>query len=326
MKNKVTMVIPVYNSEKFIVRCLDSVLNQTYKDVDILVINDGSKDDSQKIIDEYAKKYKNIKAIKQENKGVAITRNEAIKMTDTEYIMFMDNDDYLDKDYIETLLKSAEDGKYDIVVCGYRRPNENGKILREVKLNDDELAKYNVLSPWSKIYRTNFLKENNLEFLNNDIGEDVYLNFQAYAISNKIKTIEYVGYNWFFNTKSVSSTKQRNAKKINTFKLFDMCYNTMNEKKLIEKNYSLIEYTFLTIVIWYLSYCTKELSYKQISEEYDKSFDWLKEHFPNYKKNKYIGLKKAKGQEKIVRVSLILMIFLHKIHLGKLAVYIYSKI
>ena len=111
MENKVTMVIPVYNSEKYVGRCLKSVLEQTYKDVSILVINDGSTDNSQQIIDEYAKKYKNIISIEQKNMGVAKTRNKAIQMTNTEYIMFMDNDDYIDKDYIETLLKNAEDGK-----------------------------------------------------------------------------------------------------------------------------------------------------------------------------------------------------------------------
>lgn len=326
MDNNVTMVIPVYNSEKYISRCIDSVLNQTYKNVDILIINDGSKDNSQKILDEYEKKYKNITVIKQENMGVANTRNKAIQMTNTEYIMFMDNDDYIDKDYIETLLKNAEDGKYDIVVCGYRRPNEDGKILREVKLENYELAKYNVLSPWSKIYRTDFLKKNNLEFLNNDICEDLYLNFQAYACSNKIKTIDYVGYNWFFNTKSVSSTKQRNAKKVNIFKFFNECYDTMKKKNLINKNYEVIEYTFLTTVVWYLSFSTKELDFKETCKEYDKSFDWLDKHFPGYKKNKFIGFNKAKGQEKIVRISLAIMLFLHKIHLGKLATYIYSKI
>ena len=326
MDNNVTMVIPVYNSEKYISRCIDSVLNQTYKNVDILIINGGSKDNSQKILDEYEKKYKNITVIKQENMGVANTRNKAIQMTNTEYIMFMDNDDYIDKDYIETLLKNAEDGKYDIVVCGYRRPNEDGKILREVKLENYELAKYNVLSPWSKIYRTDFLKKNNLEFLNNDICEDLYLNFQAYACSNKIKTIDYVGYNWFFNTKSVSSTKQRNAKKVNIFKFFNECYDTMKKKNLINKNYEVIEYTFLTTVVWYLSFSTKELDFKETCKEYDKSFDWLDKHFPGYKKNKFIGFNKAKGQEKIVRISLAIMLFLHKIHLGKLATYIYSKI
>ena len=326
MDNNVTMVIPVYNSEKYISRCIDSVLNQTYKNVDILIINDGSKDNSQKILDEYEKKYKNITVIKQENMGVANTRNKAIQMTNTEYIMFMDNDDYIDKDYIETLLKNAEDGKYDIVVCGYRRPNEDGKILREVKLENYELSKYSVSTPWSKIYRTDFLKKNDLEFLNNDIGEDLYLNFQAYACSNKIKTIDYVGYNWFFNTKSVSSTKQRNAKKVNIFKFFNECYDTMKKKNLINKNYEVIEYTFLTTVVWYLSFSTKELNFNDICKEYDRSFDWLDKHFPGYKKNKFIGFNKAKGQEKIVRNSLAIMLFLHKIHLGKVATYLYSKL
>lgn len=326
MENKVTMVIPVYNSEKYVGRCLKSVLEQTYKDVSILVINDGSTDNSQQIIDEYAKKYKNIISIEQKNMGVAKTRNKAIQMTNTEYIMFMDNDDYIDKDYIETLLKNAEDGKYDIVVCGYKRPTESGKIIKQVKLEDGELSKFNILSPWSKIYRTNFLKENNLEFLDNDIGEDIYLNFQAYTITDKIKKLDYVGYNWFYNTHSVSNTKQKNGKNVHVVRFLDSTFNAMNEKGLIKKKYGIVEYSFLTTSVWYLSYCTKGMSFKEISEEYDITFKWLKDHFPDYKKNKLIGFNKAKGQEKIVRYSLTIMMFLKKIHLGKIAVYLYSKI
>ncbi len=326
MKNKVTMVIPVYNSEKYIGRCLESVLNQTYKDIDILVINDGSKDNSQKIINEFAKKYKNITAIEQENMGVARTRNKAIQMTETEYIMFMDNDDFIDNDYIETLLTNAEEGQYDIVVCGYKRPTDDGKIIRNVKLTDEEFSKYNVLAPWAKIYKTDFLKKNNLEFLDNDFGEDTYLNLQAYLLSDKTKVIDYTGYNWFYNIASVSNTKQKNSKNVHIFYFLDKTYDSLKKRGLLEKRHDVAEYSIITNVIWYLFYCTKGFKYKEISDEYDKAFDWLKEHFPEFQKNKYIGFNKAKGQLKFVRTSVAIMMFLNKIHLGKLAIYIYSKI
>ena len=134
---KVTLIVPVYNSEDYIGRCLDSILNQTYQNFEILVVNDGSKDNSQKIINEYKEKYPNkIIAIEQPNKGVAITRNESVKRANGDYIMFVDNDDYLDKDYIETFVKTAEDGDYDAVLGGYRRPNEDGKILKTMQLQE----------------------------------------------------------------------------------------------------------------------------------------------------------------------------------------------
>ena len=114
---KVTIIIPVYNSEKYIGRCLDSIVNQSFKDIDILVINDGSTDKSKEIVEEYQSKYRNIKLINQDNIGVAKTRNKAIKLIDTKYIMFIDNDDYIDKyesivdDELSTLNKAIDDMK-----------------------------------------------------------------------------------------------------------------------------------------------------------------------------------------------------------------------
>ena len=102
MKPEVTIVIPVYNSEKYIGRCIESILNQTFQDFELLIINDGSKDNSKEIIKEYKSKYPDkITFINQENKGVSTTRNEAIKIANGKYIMFIDNDDYIDNDYIE---------------------------------------------------------------------------------------------------------------------------------------------------------------------------------------------------------------------------------
>ncbi len=115
--SKVTIIIPVYNSAEYIGKCIESILNQTYHDYDILIVNDGSKDNSQQIINEYKEKYPNkITAIEQENKGVARTRNESIKRATGKYIMFMDNDDYLDKDYIETFVKEIEKDECDEVI------------------------------------------------------------------------------------------------------------------------------------------------------------------------------------------------------------------
>ena len=254
MDNKVTVIIPVYNSEKYIAKCLDSVLNQTNKNIDIMVINDGSKDGSQKIIDEYKEKYSNIIAIEQENKGVSKTRNNAIKNAKTKYIMFIDNDDYIDKDYVETHLKYAEEEELDIVISGYRRPNENGKIIKNMKLQDEEWSKMMVLAPWAKIYKREYLIKNDIQFLENNIGEDVYFNLQAMLLTDKIKIIDYIGYNWFFNTESVSNTIQKDIRNIQVYRLLDECYNILKEKNVFNKNYEIIEMHFIRYVIWFLSF------------------------------------------------------------------------
>ena len=160
--DKVTIIIPVYNAEKTIEKCISSVLNQTYKNLEILVIDDGSKDNSFEVIKSIDDP--RIKAIKKKNEGVAVTRNKGIKMALGKYIMFIDNDDFIDEDYVETHVNNIKDN--DIVISGYRRPNEEGKIILELKLEDTPYSKMLVFAPWAKLYRKDFLIKNNIKPIN----------------------------------------------------------------------------------------------------------------------------------------------------------------
>lgn len=324
--SKVTIIIPVYNSAEYIGKCIESILKQTYKDYNILIINDGSKDNSQEIIDKYKERYPDkITAIEQENKGVARTRNESIKRATGKYIMFMDNDDYLDEDYIETFINEIEKSNYDVVIGGYRRITETGKILKTLKLNDEQWSKYMIMAPWAKIYRKQYLIENNITFLENNLGEDMYFNLKALLLGN-VKSINYVGYNWFFNTKSVSNTIQKNITQLQVFELINSCYDMLNENKILEKNYEMLEAHFIKYIIWLILFSTKKLDYKTISKEYDKLFGWLKQKFPNYKKNKVIKLWKPKGELLSIRLIVVTMSIANKMKFGKILVYIYSLI
>lgn len=324
---KVTVILPVYNSEDYVGRCLDSILNQTYTDFEIMVINDGSKDSSYEILKKYKEKYPNkINLINQENKGVAKTRNESIKRANSEYIMFVDNDDYLDNDYIETYVKAIRKDDSDIVVGGFRRPNEEGKVIKTLKLQNEEWSKFMIMTPWAKIYKRQYLIDNDIKFLETNLGEDNYFNLKAFLMTNKIVTLDYVGYNWFFNTKSVSNTRQRNIKNIQLYELLDASYNMVKENNLLDKNYQIIETNFTKYIIWIISYATKGLTYKELCKEYDKIFNWLEERFPDYKKNKMISYKKPKGETLSSRFMTETFMIFHKLHLGKLLTYIYSKI
>lgn len=324
---KVTIILPVYNSEKYVGRCLDSILNQTYTDFEIMAVNDGSTDSSFEILKKYKEKHPSkITVINQENKGVAKTRNESIKRANSKYIMFIDNDDYIDKDYIETYVKAVEKDDYDIAVGGFRRPNENGKIVKTLKLQNQEWSKFMIMTPWAKIYKKQYLIENNIEFVDFNIGEDNYFNLKAFLMTKKIATLEYVGYNWFFNTKSVSNTRQRNIKNVQIYELLDSCYNMLKENNLLEENYEIIETNFTKYIIWIISYATKGFTYKELSEQYDKIFNWLEEKFPDYKKNKMISYTKPKGETLSSRLMTRTFMILHKMHLGKLLTYMYSKI
>lgn len=327
MESIVSVIVPVYNSEKYISKCIESIINQTYQNIEIILINDGSKDNSQKIINEYKQRFPDkINAIEQKNKGVATTRNESIKIANGDYIMFVDNDDFLDNNYIETFVNEIQKSDCDAVFGGYRRPNENGKIIKEMCLKNQEWSKFMIMAPWAKIFKKSYLIDNNIQFLNVNLGEDIYFSLKVILLSKKIKIIPYIGYNWFFNTSSISNTVQKNITQLQVYDLLNSCYDMIKEQNLLENNYEIIETHFTRYIIWLLSFSTKRLSYRQIEEEYNKIFKWLEERFPNYKKNKNISFSKPKGELFSVRFLMKSFMIFHKMHLGNLIVYLFSKI
>ena len=174
---KATIIIPVYNSEKYIKRCMESILSQIDETFEVLLINDGSNDRSEDIIDS------------------------------GEFIFFIDNDDFVDDGYFKRFI-NAIDEKSDIVVGGYRRV-EDKKVRFQSFPKNSSWYKFTVVAPWAKIYKREFLLKNDISFLDCGLGEDVYFNIVAYSTAKSVKVIEYVGYNWYFNTKSISNTSQR---------------------------------------------------------------------------------------------------------------------
>ena len=137
-KNLVSIIVPIFKVEKYLKRCIDSILNQTYRNIEIILIDDGSPDNCGKIADEYALKDKRIKVIHKENKGVSQARNDGIKLSKGEYIAFVDSDDYVEKNFIEILYDNALKNNADVSICNYFLENENRKIRKKI---DSDIAK-----------------------------------------------------------------------------------------------------------------------------------------------------------------------------------------
>lgn len=264
---EISIIVPVYNAEDSIERCINSIIHQNYKNFELILINDGSKDDSLKILNKYKSMYKNIKVINKKNEGVSKTRNLGINEASGDYIMFIDNDDYIDSDYLDRFASELDD-LYDVVLGGYKRTTLE-KILYTQTLKNTEWSKYIVMAPWAKLYRKSFLKKNRIFFKDYGIGEDVFFNLGIYSKSPKIKIIDYSGYNWFYNDKSVSNTLQKGLNK--NIEITKLINEIVSSSKYIDDYF---EYFIYRYFIWYLLYSGRNANKVDFIKEYSKIKNW----------------------------------------------------
>lgn len=324
-QKKVSIILPVYNAEEYLCRCLNSVLKQDYQNIELIALNDGSIDQSLSILNNYKDEYPDkLIVVDQENMGVSKTRNKGIQMATGEYLMFIDNDDYFDDGYISKYVNQIESGDYEIVLGGYKRPDFNGELVEEVKLEHKEFNKFKVVAAWAKIFRTSFIKDNNIQFLNTNIGEDIPFTIVAVNLTNKIKIIDYVGYNWFYNEKSVSSTSHKSmANNLQFEYMIKNLYRQLNDHGVkLDDN---IEYYFIKTCVWYFLYASKKTSYKVVAENYNNIFGWLNYRFPNYLSNAILCDKQFDGDSKLVIRSTSVFTSLIRLHLIKPFLWLYTK-
>ena len=207
---KISIIIPIYNAENYLKRCLDSVINQTLKDIEIICINDCSKDSSLEILKEYSKKDNRIKIINlKENKGESKARNIGLDNTNSEYIAFLDNDDEIDLDFYEKLYNKAIKTNSDIVKAGvdiinYDKKHQKDNLNELIKQNNSKL--YFTHYWWSAIYKSSLIKENNIKFLEKyEIGEDILFLNQAILNCKKLEIIDNTYYHYHKRENSTDS-------------------------------------------------------------------------------------------------------------------------
>ncbi len=302
---KISIIIPVYNAGRSLVRCLRSVAKQSFTDFEVIIINDGSKDDSAKLAEKFIGRSEVLKTrarvISKENSGVADTRNFGITQAKGEYLAFIDQDDFIAKDYLEKYYKAACGGSVDggssacadIVVGGYERVASDGRIITRVIPAKSDWAGYIVTAPWAHLFKTSFVRENKIEFLKNKIGEDVYFNVVALNRGASVEVINDAGYKWYYNTESVSNSVQNTFKDdVDVLYLMDSIVESIGDA-----TYSpYLEYFFLRYVCWYMLFSTRGSKRADIDKAYSKCFDWIRTHFPDYRRSKFIGFRMPKGE------------------------------
>lgn len=215
---KVSVIIPVYNVEKYLRRCLDSVVNQTYKDIEVILVNDGSPDNSKEICEEYVAKYSNIQLINQKNAGLGAARNTGLQYITGNAVTFVDSDDWLELDAIEYYVASMKKGDADIVVTQMIRKKEyfsnegtNGTTIKEEVLNQEQFAKKyfkidgNNIEYYAcaKLYKREIARE--VKYPVGLFAEDVPAAFGYIIRSQKIFYSTKVTYNYFFNDNSLTA-------------------------------------------------------------------------------------------------------------------------
>ena len=292
MDTKISIIIPVYNVEKFLSECLDSILYQTFQNFEIICVDDGSYDNSLNILHKYKSKDNRFIILKQKHSGAGAARNLGIKYAKSKYLQFLDADDCFEPTFLEEMYRHAEKFNADITVCSARKINSDGITIETNNplwpLNLDKVPLERVFNrknypedifglfcvvPWNKLYRKNLIVDNNLEFQNLSSSNDLAFSHIASICADRIVVFNKELVNYRYNREG-SIAKYRADNTINIIKAF-LYIKTFLEKRNIYADFEegLIK-AFINHIRAGISQCNKE--------QYQKFLQELKMLLPDY--------------------------------------------
>lgn len=275
MKDKISIIVPVFNVELYLSKCIESILNQKYNNIEVLLINDGSTDNSGEICDKFANKDNRIKVIHKKNEGVSIARNIGLKYSTGEYIAFVDGDDFVNENIYTTLYSRINNSRFDLVMCRFYRSFSNGEnIVENEPLREGEYLKDNIYkelilpmigndfdnmgkslimgTTWRCLYKKEIIKKNRIEFPIIKIAEDMIFNLNYLAYCNYVyiekEPLYYYRYNYNSATKKYITnlwdtlSKQLNIVN-NDLKKFKML-NENSKERLASNTFYYISWSF----------------------------------------------------------------------------------
>lgn len=301
---KISIIVPVYNTEKYLNKCIDSLINQTLKDIEMIIINDGTKDNSEEIIKEY--KDKRIKYYKNDNQGIGKTRNFGIKKAHGEFLMFIDSDDYIKEDCCEKLYNNAKENNSSIVVSDFYK-DINGR-LEEIKIgnfktssikdNKDLLLTINT-GPCNKIFKRELIINNNIMFEENHKYEDSPFVIDSILYADKISKCNSALSYYCIHKNSETTT--RDEKVFDILYIVDLIRNKLKKYDYLEENMNIFT---VNLLLNYTIQQRNQKNRKTANKFIDKVFEYLKKEVPDYKNKKYFKdkgiLRRAIEKNKIV--------------------------
>lgn len=327
----VSVIIPIYNVEKYLKKCVDSILNQTFEKYEIILVDDGSPDNCPKIADDYAEKYPEIiTALHKKNGGVGDARNFGIEHARGEYILILDSDDYVEPNMLECLYNNAVRYESDIVLCGFKSVNESGNVISITEENQPEdklmsLKSHKSLlltnpAPWNKMYRRNLFVENkDIRYPCGIWYEDIRVTLKLLKAAKIITYVNKPLYNYLWREGSQTNNKNcdRNSEIIDAFEdILSYFKNTNSYEEYKE------ELEYLVITHLYLAASVRVLTIDKKHILLDKFRKYLYENFPNWENNKYLN--ELDSNKKLIlkllnmkQYSLIKLIFAVKNQLKK---------
>ena len=263
---KISIIIPVYNVEKYLSRCLDSLINQTLTSLEIILINDCSTDDSLKIMEEYSKRDERIKIIDlKTNQGAATARNKGLKIASGEYLSFIDPDDFVDTNYYEELYRAGANGKYDIVKCPLKIINIDGTMTESSLQKHLKKTKNNYLFSYewtTAIYKHSIVKENNIDFPDEcRKGQDIVFLSRVLLRATSLKLIDsvYYYYNKRYDSLNASKIPLNSIK--SALRAIKLTINELNSSNIFSNDKNLyieIFKNYYNVIFFTLSQCNSQ--------------------------------------------------------------------
>lgn len=337
-KCDISIVIPAYNVEKYVRECLDSILKQSFQDYEIIIINDGSTDHTLEILKEYEQKYGDkITVVTQDNAGQSNARNNAMQYIKGKYMTYIDADDYIWEDYLETLIKCARKEDADLVICSYEKFKNDGTIILSRNTKDWEIDFNNGLShvfqysPCAKLYRSDMILNNNIFFGEGERMEDGPFGIITSSIAKKVVTLDYFGYRYrFYDESTMGGIREKGISKKDEKQQFP--YKGIEDaikkvRKIRGSEYDqVLEYCVIKALagfVFEFSAKSPKSTVKYICEYSDYI---IKTYFPNMKKNPYMHLNQVKKLPFSHRAAVVVYKTSYSLHLLYPIAILYQRI
>lgn len=286
---KVSVIVPVYNVENYLRKCLDSLINQTLEDIEIIVVNDGSTDNSGKIINEFLKKSNKIKLVEKQNGGLSDARNYGMKYATGEYIAFLDSDDYVDKTAYEKMYNKAIDQNCDFVECDFvwKYDTKEKKDIGELYKDKHEMLEKARVVAWNKLIKRSLIEEKKIEFPKGLRYEDIEFFYKLLPHINKFGFVKECLIYYVQRNNSIVNTQNERTKEI--FEVLDNVITYYKDNNFYEEYKIELEYTYTRLLL-----CSSFLRIIKIKnslirkEQLKNTWENLNYNFPEWKNNEIL--------------------------------------